>query len=342
MSWNISVSTLVCGAALVVFDGDPTQPDLAAFWRLVGARGVTHLGTSPPFLSECRRQGLVPAEVTDLSRLRVVCCGGSPLSAETFVWVYEAVGSDLMLASVSGGTDVCASFVGGSPLLPVRAGEITCRFLGTKVEAFDDEGHSVVGQQAELVITEPMPSMPVGFWGDTDGSRYRAAYFDRFPNVWCHGDWITITELGTSMITGRSDATLNRGGIRMGSQEFYTAMEEIPDVTDSLVVHLEDPEGGLGELLVFVSLPAEESLNEQLRDAIRDTLRRRLSPRHVPNEIIQVRVIPRTITGKRLEVPVKRILSGVPLAPATKGSLADGEALEPFVALAARRARTTS
>jgi acetoacetyl-CoA synthetase len=249
------------------------------------------------------------------------------------------VGSDLMLASVSGGTDVCTSFVGGSPLLPVRAGEITCRFLGSKVEAFDPSGHPVIGQQAELVITEPMPSMPVGFWGDDDGSRYRAAYFEQFPGVWCHGDWITITERATAVITGRSDATLNRGGIRMGTQEFYTAVEEVPEVSDSLVVHLEDPDGGMGELLLFVSMPAGTQLEEPLRDSLRNVLRARLSPRHVPNEIIQVPVIPRTITGKRLEVPVKRILSGVPLGPGARGSLADELALEPFVVLAARRHR---
>jgi acetoacetyl-CoA synthetase len=213
--------------------------------------------------------------------------------------------------------------------------------LGTKVEAFDGDGRSVVGEQAELVITEPMPSMPVGFWGDQDGSRLRAAYFDRFPGVWCHGDWITITGHGTAIITGRSDATLNRGGVRMGTQEFYSVIEEIPDVSDSLVVHLEDPAGGMGELLMFVSLVPGASLDAGLRDMIEHALRDRLSPRHVPNEITVVPVIPRTITGKRLEIPVKQILLGASLGSEVLGSLADGHALDPFVAMAAPRRALT-
>ena len=341
MSWNVGVSTLLCGARAVLFDGDPTEPDLGAFWRLVGERRMTHVGVSPPLLREARRTGLVPAEVTDLSSLRVLSSGGSPLSKELFCWVYEAIGTDLMLASVSGGTDCCTGFVGGNPLLPVRAGEITCRFLGTRVEAFDVDGRSVVGEQAELVITEPLPSMPIGFWGDDDGTRLRAAYFDRFPGVWCHGDWITITKRGTSLITGRSDATLNRGGVRMGTQEFYSTIEEIAAIADSLVVHLDDSEGGLGELLMFVTLTPGAVLDAVLRKTICDALRKGLSPRHVPDEIVEVPEIPRTITGKRLEVPVKRILSGVSLGPESTGSLADSHALDPFVTFArSRRART--
>lgn len=246
-----------------------------------------------------------------------------------------------MLASVSGGTDCCTAFVGGSPLLPVRSGEITCRFLGCKVEAFNDEGKSVIGEQAELVITEPMPSMPIGFWGDHDGSRLKAAYFDRFAGVWCHGDWITITQQGTAIITGRSDATLNRGGVRMGTQEFYSAVEEIQELTDSLVVHLEDAQGGLGELLMFVSLTKGSVLDSRLCDAISGVLRKRLSPRFVPDEIISVPVIPRTITGKRLEVPVKRILRGTPLGPEIVGSLADSSALAPFITMALSRRPVT-
>ena len=337
MTWNVLVSSLLCGARAVLFDGDPTEPNLTAFWELVSAREVTHLGVSPPLLQETRRAGVVPAAISDLSRVRVMSSGGSPLSGELYRWVYESVGSDLMLASVSGGTDCATGFVGGSPLLPVRAGEITCRFLGTKVEAFDDDGRSVVGEQAELVITEPIPSMPIGFWGDHDGTCLRSAYFGRFPGVWCHGDWITITAQGSAIITGRSDATLNRGGVRMGSQEFYSAIEELTEVADSLVVHLEDAEGGLGELLMFVSLTAGTSLDADLAEAIRGTLRRNLSPRHVPDEIIEVPVIPRTITGKRLEVPVKRILSGGSVASEVSGSLADSKSLDPFTALAESR-----
>jgi len=227
-------------------------------------------------------------------------------------------------------------------LKAVRAGEITCRFLGTKVEAFDDEGRALVGAQGELVITEPMPSMPLGFWGDHDGSRLRAAYFDRFPGVWCHGDWLTITERGTAIITGRSDATLNRGAVRMGTQEFYSAIEDVAEISDSLVVHLEDPDGGMGELLMFVSLLSRTKLNAGLRDKIRDALRTRLSPRSVPDQIIEVSTIPRTITGKRLEVPVKRILTGSSFGPELRGSLADTGALDPFIHLAASRRATSA
>jgi len=342
MTWNISVSALLCGARAVLFDGDPTQPDLAAFWRFVGDRKVTHLGVSPPLLAETRRSGVVPAAVTDLTRVRVVSCGGSPLSEELSHWAYESVVGDFMLASVSGGTDTCTGFVGGCPLKAVRAGEITCRFLGTKVEAFDDEGRALVGAQGELVITEPMPSMPLGFWGDHDGSRLRAAYFDRFPGVWCHGDWLTITERGTAIITGRSDATLNRGAVRMGTQEFYSAIEDVAEISDSLVVHLEDPDGGMGELLMFVSLLSRTKLNAGLRDKIRDALRTRLSPRSVPDQIIEVSSIPRTITGKRLEVPVKRILTGSSFGPELRGSLADTGALDPFIRLAASRRATSA
>lgn len=337
MTWNVGVSTLLCGARAILFDGDPTQPDLAAFWKLVGETKTTHLGVSPPLLLQARRAGVRPMAVTDLSHLRVLSSGGSPLSTELYHWVYDAISTDVMLASVSGGTDCCTAFVGGSPLLPVRAGEITCRFLGTKVEAFDDAGLPVIEQQGELVITQPIPSMPVAFWGDQDGSRLHAAYFERFPGVWCHGDWITISRHGTAVISGRSDATLNRGGVRMGTQEFYSVIEEIPSVSDSLVVYLEAPDGGVGDLVLFVSPAAGARVDEAMGDVIRKTLRQKLSPRYVPDEIIEVAVIPRTITGKRLEVPVKRILSGIKVGPEVVGSLADRNALDPFFSLADSR-----
>jgi acetoacetyl-CoA synthetase len=241
------------------------------------------------------------------------------------------------LTSVSGGTDVCTAFVGGSPLLPVVAGEISGRYLGARVAAYDDTGRSVVGEQGELVVTAPMPSMPTALWGDGDGSRLRDAYFGRFPGVWCHGDWITITDRGSCVITGRSDATLNRGGVRLGTSEFYAVVEAIPGIADSLVVHLEDADGGPGRLVLFVQLGEVTVLDHALTARITADLRSTLSPRHVPDEVHTVPVIPRTHSGKKLEVPVKRILGGAPVADvASVGALADPGSLEAFVAISLR------
>ena len=300
---------------------------------------MTYFGTSAPFLLACRKAELVPKDIADLSLLRGVGSTGAPLPAEGFRWVYEAVSETAQLQSISGGTDVCTGFVGASPLLPVRAGEIPCRCLGAAVEAFDPVGNSVVGVVGELVITAPMPSMPVGFWNDIDGSKYREAYFDVFPGVWRHGDWITITEYGSCVITGRSDATLNRGGVRLGTSEFYSVVEGLDEVVDSLVVHLEDAEGGPGELLLFVVLAEGRQLDDALRARITAQLRTALSPRHVPDQIYQVRAVPRTLSAKKLEVPVKRILTGTPAeSAAAKGALANPESLTAFEELAAARA----
>jgi acetoacetyl-CoA synthetase len=338
MMWNYLASGLAVGSAVVCYDGNPGHPDLGELWRVAAECGVTYFGTSAPFLLTCRKEGLRPSELGDLSRLRGVGSTGSPLSPDGFRWVYEAVGSDLVLSSASGGTDVCTAFVGGIPLLPVRAGEIACRCLGARVEAFDSAGRPVVGEQGELVITAPMPSMPVGFWGDDDGSRYRAAYFDDYPGVWRHGDWITITPWGSCVITGRSDATLNRGGVRLGTSELYSVVESIPEVADSLVIHLEDPDGGLGELMLFVAPAEGVEVDEDLRSRIAAALRRELSPRHVPDTIEAVPAVPRTLSGKKLEVPVKRILLGAePDAAVSRGALANPEALDVFVDLATRR-----
>ena len=332
MMWNYLVSGLLVGATPVLFDGDPGAPDLGALWRMAAEEHVTFFGTSAPFLLACRKAGVVPRELADLSALRGVGSTGAPLPAEGFDWVYEAVGSDLLLSSVSGGTDVCTAFVGGCPLVPVRSGEISCRYLGAKVEAFDEDGRSLVGEQGELVITAPMPSMPVGFWGDDDGSRYRAAYFERHPGVWTHGDWITLLPDGACTITGRSDATLNRGGVRMGTAELYSVVEALPEVADSLVVHLEDPEGGPGRLLLFVAPAPGVVLDDDLRGRIATALRTELSPRHVPDEIREVPGVPRTLSGKKLEVPVKRILAGAdPDVAASRGSLANPEVLDAYV-----------
>ncbi|MEV6365924.1 acetoacetate--CoA ligase [Micromonospora musae] len=339
MMWNFLVSGPAVGAAIVLFDGNPGHPDLSALWRLAEETGTTYFGTSAPFLLACRKAGVVPKEVADLSALRGLGSTGAPLPVEGFTWVYETVGDRLQLQSLSGGTDVCTGFVGGVPLLPVHAGEITCRALGAKVEARAADGSAVVDELGELVITEPMPSMPVGFWNDADGSRYREAYFDVYPGVWRHGDWITINSRGGCVITGRSDATLNRGGVRLGTAEFYSVVEGLAEVVDSVVVHLEDDEGGAGELLLFVVLADGLELDDELRKKIARELRTALSPRHVPDEIHQVRAVPRTLSAKKLEVPVKKILTGTPVdRAAATGALANPESLTAFAQLAQRRA----
>ena len=339
MMWNYLVSGLLVGARVVLFDGNPAHPDLSALWRVAEEVGITSFGTSAPFLLSCRKEGLDPQRDHDLSAIRGVGSTGAPLPAEGFRWVYEHVGQDLVLSSASGGTDVCTAFVAAVPLLPVVAGEIPCRCLGAKIEAYDEHGHPVIGTQGELVITEPMPSMPVGFWSDPDGSRYHAAYFEEYPGVWRHGDWITITERGSCTITGRSDSTLNRGGVRLGTADFYSVVEGFPEIADSLVVHLEDPEGGAGELLLFVQLRDGVALDDALRARIGAELRTALSPRHVPDEIRAVPLVPRTLSGKKLEIPVKRILTGTAAeVAASKGALADASSLAPFEAMAAERA----
>ncbi len=338
MMWNYLVSGLLVGSTVVLFDGDPGYPDLSALWRLAEEFRVTYLGASAPFLHACMRAGLDPGATFDLSRLRGVGSTGAPLLPEGFAWVYERVGRELLLGSVSGGTDVCTAFVGASPLVPVWAGEISCRCLGAKVESFDPEGRSLVGKLGELVLTEPMPSMPVSFWNDPDRERYRASYFDRYPGVWRHGDWIEITPRGSCIITGRSDATLKRGGIRIGTSEFYGVVEGIPGVAESLVVHLSDDAGGPGELLLFIALAPGVGLDEDLRGRIRSALREGLSPRHVPDEIHAIPSVPRTLNGKKLEVPVRRILSGEPAEKvANPGAMANPESLDFFVKLAAAR-----
>jgi acetoacetyl-CoA synthetase len=330
MMWNFLASGPAVGAAIVMFDGNPGHPDLSTLWKLPD---VTYFGTSAPFLMACRKAGLT----VEQGAIRAVGSTGAPLPPEGFAWVYDAVGADLQLQSLSGGTDVCTGFVGGTPLLPVVAGVIPCRCLGARVEAFDSDGKPVIGELGELVITAPMPSMPVGFWNDPDGRRYREAYFDVYPGVWRHGDWITIAEDGSCVITGRSDATLNRGGVRLGTAEFYSVVEGLPEVQDSVVVHLDE---NADELLLFVVLADGRELDDQLRGRIRAELRAALSPRHVPDEIHQVRAVPRTLSAKKLEVPVKRILTGTPVeSAAARGALANPESLTAFERFAASRPR---
>ncbi|NUR47496.1 MAG: acetoacetate--CoA ligase [Hamadaea sp.] len=338
MMWNYLVSAPAVGSAIVMFDGNPGWPDLGALWRMAEQTGMTFFGTSAPFLLACRKAGLSPKDEADLSRLKGLGSTGAPLPPEGFRWVYSDVSETLQLQSLSGGTDVCTGFVGSTPLNPVYEGEIAARCLGSRVEAYDPTGKPVLGELGELVISAPMPSMPVGFWGDDDGSRYREAYFDVFPGVWRHGDWVTITDHGSCVITGRSDATLNRGGVRLGTAEFYSVVEALDEVVDSVVVHLEDTEGGAGELLLFVVLSDGLELDDTLRAKIARELRTALSPRHIPDAIYQVTAAPRTLSGKKLEVPVKRILTGTPVdRAAAKGALANPESLSAFEKLARER-----
>jgi acetoacetyl-CoA synthetase len=338
MMWNALVSALLVRASIVMIDGDPAYPGLDAQWRLAAETGATVLGASPGFLMASRAAGLTPAKDYDLSRLKQLGAAGSPLPAEGYEWVHDQFGPAVLLNVGSGGTDVCTGIVQGGPLQPVRAGEISGPCLGVGALAYDASGRPVVGEPGELVITTPMPSMPVGFWGDADGSAYRAAYFEHFPGVWRHGDWVRFEPGGGCVITGRSDATLNRGGVRLGTAELYGVVEELPGVRDSLVVHLDDPAGGNGELLLFVVLADGGALDDALVAAVRSALRGALSPRHVPDAVIAVPAVPRNRTGKKLEVPVKRLLRGAaPDEALGRDTVADPAALDAFLELAARR-----
>ncbi|HYH30569.1 MAG TPA: acetoacetate--CoA ligase [Pseudonocardia sp.] len=337
MMWNALVSGLLVGASVVLVDGNPQHPDLGWQWRLAAGTGATLMGASPGFLMACRARGLVPAREGDLSRLRQLGAAGSPLPVEGYRWVAEQL-PGVLLNVGSGGTDVCSGIVQGGPWQPVREGEISGPALGVAAAAFDADGRPVVGEPGELVITQPMPSMPVGFWGDPDGSRYRDAYFATYPGVWRHGDWVRFSGSGSCVVTGRSDATLNRGGVRLGTAEFYRVVEELPEVADSLVVHLEDAEGGPGELLLFVTLADGRALDDALRARIAGELRAALSPRHVPDRVLAVPVVPRNRTGKKLELPVKKILRGAAVDDvAGRDALAEPTALDAFVALAPGR-----
>lgn len=338
MMWNALVSALLLRSAIVTMDGNPLYPDLAFQWRLAEQTGATMLGVAPAYLMACRKAGLEVGREFDLSSVRQIGAAGSPLPPEGFDWVYEQLGPDVLLNIGSGGTDVCTGIVQGSPLQPVYRGEISGPCLGVDAAAYDERGRPVVGEFGELVIRSPMPSMPLGFWNDPGDRRYRAAYFERFPGVWCHGDWIRFTERGSCVISGRSDATLNRGGVRLGTGEIYSVVESLEEVADSLVVHLEDAEGGPGELLLFVVPAPGTELDERLRSRIAATLRRELSPRHVPDAIEAVPSIPRTLSQKKLEVPVKRILRGArPEEVASRDSLLDPAALDAFAAYARHR-----
>jgi acetoacetyl-CoA synthetase len=330
MMWNYLAGGLLAGATIMLYDGSPTYPATDRLWRLAAEHGVNYLGVGAPYLVACMKAGLRPGDEVDLSALRAIGSTGSPLPPEAFGWVYERVKKNLLLGSFSGGTDLCTGFVGPCPLLPVRAGVISGRCLGAAVEAYDDDGKPVIGEVGELVITKPMPSMPVGFWNDPGGVRYRESYFETYPGIWRHGDWIELLPDGGCVIYGRSDATLNRGGVRMGTSEFYRVVEALPEVDDSLVVDT-GRLGAEGRLILYVVPAAGCELDDDLKNRLRAALRAQLSPRHVPDEIHQVPGIPRTLSGKKLEVPVRKILLGTdPGRAADPNALANPEALEYF------------
>ncbi len=330
MMWNYLAGGLLAGLTIVLYDGSATYPATDRLWRLAAEQQVTYLGVGAPYLMACMKAELQPGQDHDLSALRAVGSTGSPLPPEAFGWVYSRVKQDLLLGSFSGGTDLCTGFVGPCPLLPVRAGIISGRCLGAKVEAYDEDGKPVIGQVGELVITVSMPSMPVGFWNDPGGVRYRESYFETYPGVWRHGDWIEILPDGGCVIYGRSDATLNRGGVRMGTSEFYRVVESFGEVADSLVVDT-GRLGAEGRLILYVVPAAGRQVDEDLAGRLRAALRAQLSPRHVPDEIHQVPGIPRTLSGKKLEVPVRKILLGMdPERAADPNALANPEVLRYF------------
>ncbi|MFT6464480.1 MAG: acetoacetyl-CoA synthetase [Halopseudomonas sp.] len=324
MMWNWLASGLVTGAELVLFDGNPGHPDLNALWQLAEDYRVTHFGTSAKFLGGCRNAHLQPGQQFDLKPMRVLFSTGSPLLPEDYDWVYQAVKADLLLASISGGTDIVSCFVGATPLLPVRRGVIQCRMLGMDVQAFDENGAVVIGERGELVCLQPAPCMPLGFWNDEDGSRYRAAYFERFPRVWAHGDYIEFDAEGGCIIHGRSDATLNPGGVRIGTAEIYRQVETLDEIADSLVVG-QDWEGDVRVVLLVVMNP-QQQLDDALRQRIRQRIREHASPRHVPARIIQIKQVPYTRSGKKVELAVAKLLRREPIT--NREALANPEALD--------------
>lgn len=340
MMWNYLVSGLQVGATIVLYDGSPGFPDMTALWALAERHRVKLFGTSAPFVHACMRAGLEPGRQFDLGSLQAVGSTGAPLSAEGFAWIAEAIGGNIQICSVSGGTDVCTAFLASAPNVPVWQGELSCAALGADVRAFDEAGHDLLDAVGELVLARPMPSMPVAFWHDPDGSRLRDAYFGVYPGIWCHGDWVRRTPRGSYVIYGRSDSTLNRGGVRMGTADFYAVVEALPGIADSLVI---DTTGvgavGEGELLCFVVLdPGAHA--EEVRALLRRELRAQLSPRHVPDRVIIVDAIPRTLNGKKCEVPVKRILAGVdPAQAVSRDALLVPSSLDFFIAFAATRDR---
>ncbi len=315
MMWNYIQASLLCGGVLVMYDGSPGWPDLNVLWEFAAEVPIQHFGTSAAYILANMKAGTRPGKDFDLSNLRSISSTGSPLPPEGFEWVYREIKKDLWLASMSGGTDVCSAFVGGNPLWPVYSGEIQCRALGCKLEAFDENGQPVLNRTGEMVISRAMPSMPVRFWNDENFRRYKESYFEMFPGVWRHGDWTRVTPRQGIIIYGRSDATLNRGGVRIGTSEIYRAVEQLPEIKDSLVIGIEK-EGGGFYMPLFVIMKEGVMLDTMLKDKIKKTIRTHYSPRHVPDEIIQVKDIPYTLSGKKMETPIKKIFSGKTLSEA--------------------------
>jgi acetoacetyl-CoA synthetase len=341
--WNLAVSALLTGAATVTFDGSPIYPDLRRQWQLVEELKITHLGASTAYLMGCMRADLEPGSAFDLSSLRVGMVGGSPWPAEGWEWFYRAVKPEIMVGCSCGGTDVAGTFIGGSPLVPVRSGRHACTYLGVNVAAWDDSGHRVMGKPGELVVTTPLPSMPKALWGDSDAKRLHETYYSTFEGVWDQHDLAIFYEDGSSSVIGRSDATLNRAGVRLGPAEYYSLLENLPEVHEALVVHLQDQNIEAGEIWAFVVLAAGWTLDDELRQRINAAIASALSPRHVPDALVAVADIPKTLTGKKLEIPVRRILEGAPVDAVTSaGTLANPDSIGEFARLAqARRAQAT-
>ncbi len=340
MMWNLLIGGLLVNTTVLLYDGSPAYPDMGTLWKFAQDSGMTLFGTSAGYISACMKAGIEPGKTYDLSKLHTIGSTGSPLSPEGFQWVYEHVKRDLWLVSISGGTDVCSAFVGGSILLPVRTGELQCRLLGASVQSFDEQGRPLVDEVGELVIAQPMPSMPLYFWNDTDGQRYTESYFSEYPGVWRHGDWIKITPRGSAIIYGRSDSTINRMGIRVGSSEIYRVVEAMPEVLDSLIIGIEMKDGGY-YMPLFVVLKDGVELTDELKAKIKNNLRSNISPHHVPDDIIAVPDVPRTLSGKKLEVPVKKLFMGVPLDKAiSMDAMGNPQSIQFFVDQAARKANT--
>lgn len=331
MMWNVVVSGLLAGATILLYDGNPGYPNYETLWKFAESSRMTVFGTSASFITSCMKSGIKPGEQFDLSYLKAIGSTGSPLPVSGFEWVYNHVKKDLWLFSTSGGTDLCTAFVGGSPILPVHAGELQARSLGAAVKAFADSGEELFDEIGELVITEPMPSMPIYFWNDESGERYKESYFDVYPGIWRHGDFIKITYRGSAVIYGRSDATINRGGVRMGTSEIYSALERVSEVLDSLVVDI-PISSEQSYMPLFVVLKEGAMLTDDVKKRIKQVIRQSCSPRHVPNEIFTVAELPKTLNGKKLEVPIKKILMGTPVEKAVNlGSLANPDTLQYFI-----------